>query len=366
MTNMKLGIDISQIVYKGTGVGRYVDGLTKAILAHEKEHHWTFFFSSLRRRLDSGIEKGILEKGFELKKFQLPPTLLAFLWNRLHLVNLETFVGKLDYFITSDWTEPPAKTARKATVVHDLVYLRYPETVEWGILKNMQNRLVRVTEESSIIIADSESTARDLTEYLNVESRRVKVVYPGVEVDEPTAADIKNARQKFGLDGPFILTVGKLEPRKNIRRLIQAFLDLGNSDLELAIVGPSGWDDLKTQAKNVKFLGYVSDRELFSLYKSSLFFIFPSLWEGFGYPLVEAMKLGTPAAVSENSSLKEIGRGAVLFFDPANTDSIKNAIQKMAGSDSLRRGLSRKGKERAKEFSWHKAYDRIISILTAK
>ena len=142
---MKLGIDISQIVYEGTGVARFTSGLVKAILDYDCANNWTFFFSSLRRNLDQDIENKILIKGHKLIKWNLPPTVLSFFWNDLHdfsklLTSNFKHLTTQDWFISSDWTEPPLNV-KKATVVHDLVYLRYPETVDDKIIA-LQKRLL--------------------------------------------------------------------------------------------------------------------------------------------------------------------------------------------------------------------------------
>ena len=325
---MKIGIDISQIVHKGTGVARFTNGLTNAILDFDKKNEWVFFFSSLRRNLEPHLEKKIISKGHRLIKWKLPPTLLSFLFNDLHfffkyLISNITYLRSLDWFITSDWTEP-ALTFKKATIVHDLVYLRYPETVDQKILSTQKKRLDWVKKESNLIFADSQATKNDLTNFLKIDTKKISVIYPGVEVEKPTKEQINSTLKKYKLKKPFILTVGKLEPRKNLKRLIEAFSLLGDKKSELVVVGPKGWQNEDVQSinrlynssldSNLKFLGMVNDEELYSLYLSCIFFAYPSIWEGFGYPPIEAMKLGTPVATSNSSSLKEIAENSALLF----------------------------------------------------
>lgn len=128
-------------------------------------------------------------------------------------------------------------------------------------------------------------------------------------------------------------------------------------------MGPEGWDKKLKTSKNVRFLGYVSDEQLRALYSSCLFFVYPSVWEGFGYPVLEAMSLGAPVVTSNTSSLKEIGDNAALLFDPAKVNEIKIALRKLATDDELRKDLSHKGEQRAKEFTWKKYYDVMIKAL---
>ncbi len=355
---MNLGIDISQIVYKGTGVARFTRGLVNGILKYEKKNHWLFFFSGLRQKLDSDLKEKILSKKHRLIEWPIPPKALAQLWNDWHTVGIvpkEFF--KLDLFITSDWTEPKIKGIKKATIVHDLVFKKYPETVENNILNTQKKRLDWVAKESDIIFADSEATRNDLLSFYDLKDKKISVNYPGVEVTKP----LNTVRRTK----PFILTVGKLEPRKNLPKLVEAFSKMGNEDIDLLIVGPRGWQNLdnKFNIKNVKIMEFVSDHELYNLYTSCLFFVYPSLWEGFGIPVIEAMKLGAPVACSDTSSIKEIAKDAALTFDPESTESILLSLKKMAGNESIRRRLVKKGYENAAKFTWENYYDKMMKSI---
>lgn len=364
---MKITVDISQVVYRGSGVARYVRTLTEALLKYDRENDYIFFFSHLRRKLDSHLQTEIKNNKQALKKLFLPPTLLDLLWNRLHILPIETFVGSCDLVLTSDWTEPPAGS-KKITVVHDLVYLKYPQTLHPKIVAVQRRRLAWVRQESDLIIADSLATKKDLVKLLKIPGKKITVVYPAVEVKQPRGKAIKNTLDKFGLQKPFILTVGKIEPRKNIKRLIEAFRKAQLTDINLVIVGPKGWQDSKfdipdSKFKKVKFLGYVPDNDLYGLYKSALFFIYPSLYEGFGYPIVEAMKLGCPVATSNTSSLKEIGQGSALLFDPNSTEQIKEAILTLTANKSLRKNLMTKGRKKASLFKEENFAKKIIKVF---
>ncbi|OGK14008.1 hypothetical protein A2859_00260 [Candidatus Roizmanbacteria bacterium RIFCSPHIGHO2_01_FULL_37_16b] len=372
---MKIGIDISQIVYEGTGVSRFTHGLVSAILNYDKENEWVFFFSSLRRILDLNLEKKIIEKGHKLVKWKLPPTALAFLFNDLHkfskyLISSFYLLTSLDWFITSDWTEPPLPV-KKATIVHDLVYLRYPETVDNKIVSTQKKRLSWVKKESEIVFADSYTTKKDLMDLLKVDSRKIIVNYPGIDVKKPTLEQINITLKKYNLKKPFILAVGKSEPRKNFRRLIEAFSKRNDHNLELVIVGPMGWDEknIKYQSAswrtNIKYLGLVSDTELFSLYSSCLFFVCPSIWEGFGYPVVEAMRLGVPLATSNTSSLSEITKDAAILFNPFNVNDIYKSMVALINDKNLRINLAKKGLEKSRIFTWKKYYNNMIAQLAS-
>lgn len=364
---MKIGIDISQIVHQGTGVARYTQGLVEAIIQYEKKNQWIFFFSSLRQKLPAKLIKAIKSKGFILKQYPVPPTLLSVLWNRFHWLDLELFTGQLDWFISSDWIEPPCRSAKKATIIHDLVFLRYPQTVFWKILKTQQQRLVHVCRESDLIFADSYSTKNDIEQLLTLEKAQVKVVYPGVRVNQPEKKQIQQTLKQFNLQSQrFILSVGKLEPRKNLERLIEAYKKIGPFDYPLLIVGPKGWGSLNLSGQNVIVVGYVSNQQLYSLYQSCLFFIYPSLYEGFGYPLIEAATLGASIASSKTSSLGELGKEISLQFNPESVADIAEKMQKLIANKQLRQNLKDKAIQKASEFTWKRSYQQLISYLEQK
>ena len=362
---MTIGLDISQITYVGTGVARFTQGLFDSILKHDQKNNWIFFFSSFRRNLEPSIKKCLLVSQHKLVKMPFPPSLLSFFWNRLHILPIENFTGKLDWFISSDWTEPPAH-CKKATVVHDLAFIRYPETVTKKILNVQKKRLHWIKDESRVIFADSQSTKNDLINLLQTSKDKITLNYPGVEVMHPDQTLINSTLSAFKLNKPYILTVGKIEPRKNLSCLIEIFGKLNRQDVDLVIVGAEGWGkvlSIDNKNPNVKFLGYVADEKLCALYAKSLFFVMPSLWEGFGYPAVEAMKLGIPVALSNTSSLKEIGENAAVFFDPLDSNSIEKALTKLLENATLRKEMSQKGLIQSQKFSWDRYYQTLIATL---
>lgn len=342
---MNIGIDISQSAYKGSGVGRYTEKLVQALVELDQANTYTFLYSSLRQPLDRFLEDIIVTNNHRVKEIVIPPILLSILWNDLHMLPVEIFVGNVDVFLSSDWTQPPTKHAKKITVIHDMIAYKWPELltekttlsiksggVSANISATQKKRMKWVKKECDHIIADSHHTKADIQTYLDIPEEKISVVYPYVEMAKPSESDIDTIRLKFNLNKPFILSVGKREPRKNIPRLIEAFESCNIDDLQLVIVGPSGWGDMKhgkSMHQNVSFLGFVSDKDLNCLYSLADFFVYPSLYEGFGYPIIEAMTLGCPVATSNVASLQEIADNNALLFDPLSIDSISNAIKTM-------------------------------------
>jgi len=356
---MKIGIDISQIVYSGTGVARYTRGLVEAILKFDRENKWLFFFSGLRRKLPKDIKDQILNSSHRLVSKKIPPTLIGFLWNDLHWPPIEDFINQLDWFISSDWAEPPARKIKKATIVHDLAFRRYPETINRMVLHYQRRRLNWIKKETRIIFADSSSTKKDLVKFYSISPEKVVIAYPGLNKIEKKSIPPKNINRRES----FILTVGKMEPRKNLQRLFNSYLKLAPA-LKLYVVGPKGWGKVAIKDKEkIKFLGQVSDQELKWLYQNCLVFVYPSIWEGFGYPLLEAMSYGKPVLTSHSSSLKEIAANSALFFNPFDEGEMGMKLKQIINDRKLRETLSRQGQERANRFNWQRTLMTIVNHL---
>jgi len=189
---MKIGIDISQIVFERTGVANYVRNLVENLVKIDKENEYVLFFSSLRRKLPSFFINELTNSRVKIREFKFPPTLLDFLWNRLHIFPIEWFIGGVDVFLSSDWVQPPTVKAKKVTVIHDLIALKYPEEthprtefrlknliISPNIVEIQKRRLKWVKKECDLIICDSEATKKDAMEILGIEEGKLRVVYRG-------------------------------------------------------------------------------------------------------------------------------------------------------------------------------------------
>lgn len=178
---MKIGIDISQIVYEGAGVGEYIRELVRALLTIDKENEYVLFFSSLRRNFQySFFNFQSKPKNLEIRVYKFPPTLLDFLWNRLHMFPIEWFVGDVDVFVSSDWTQPPTRKAKKVTILYDLIVFKYPNETDKKIVAVQKRRLAWVKKKCDKIFCISKSTKKDAMNVLNIEEERLRVIYPGI------------------------------------------------------------------------------------------------------------------------------------------------------------------------------------------
>jgi len=177
---MIIGIDISQLAYKDTGVANYLGNLAQSLTKLDRANEYILFFSSLRKSIEYPVSSIQLGKNVQIKKFRLPPSILDLLWNKLHIVPIEWFIGDVDIFITSDWTEPPVKKAKKATILYDLIVYKYPNETDKKIVETQRRKLNWVKKESDLIFCISKSTAEDAAEILGIERNKLEIIYPGL------------------------------------------------------------------------------------------------------------------------------------------------------------------------------------------
>src|SRR3989304_9804907 len=177
---MKIGIDISQLAFENTGVANYLLNLVQNLIRLDRRNQYILFYSSMRKNLNSQIVNFKSNPNVSIKQFKIPPTVLNIMWNKLHIAPIEWFIGDVDVFITSDWTEPPTKKAKKATIIYDLVILKHPEETDQKIVSVQKRKLNWVKKESDIAFCISKSSRNDAIDILGLDPDKVKVIYPGV------------------------------------------------------------------------------------------------------------------------------------------------------------------------------------------
>ncbi|MCL5264947.1 MAG: glycosyltransferase family 4 protein [Chloroflexi bacterium] len=373
---MRIGIDYTAAVNQGAGIGRYVRGLVGSLASLDHSNEYVLFYSYRQQKKP----KLVLAERPNFRERALPVSdkFLAILWHRLGIpLPVDLLTGQVDVFHSPDFVLPPVRRASKVLTVHDLSYLLFPECADEGLRSYLERAVPSSIARADIITADSINTRKDLICLLDAPPERVEVVYGGVEERfKPLNGNgdaLPATRRKYGLNYPFVLSVGVIEPRKNLARLLQAYALLRlRPDFEhkLVIAGAKGWlcDDLFRMvqelrlSKDVVFLGHVSDADLVALYNLADVFAYPSLYEGFGFPVLEAMACGTPVVSSNSSSLPEVVGDAGLMVPPEDVEAIAGAIERMLSDSQLARDSRAKGLERAKGFTWHRAAERIMAV----
>lgn len=257
---------------------------------------------------------------------------------------------------------------RAAVTVHDLGYKYFPQAHP-----PRQRRYLDLTTQTSaarahMILADSQATADDLTRFYGTSPDKIHVVYPGV--DAPPMGDVEAVRRKYKLPDRYFMFIGTLQPRKNIARIVQAFAAwrAAQADHETALVlaGGRGWlfDPAWTDGiDGVIMTGYIDDADKGALYAGARALVFPSLYEGFGFPVLEAMACGCPVICANTSSLPELAGAAALLVDPLSVEQIADAMQRIDTDDELRTALIAKGRAQAARFTWDAAATLTLNIF---
>ncbi len=376
---MIIGIDISSVGYQ-TGVSNYTLNLVRNLLKVDKSNQYKLFYSSLRLPLPEEIK--LLTKyhsNVTICQSKIPPTILQILWNQLRLFPIELFIGKCDIFHTSDWTQPPTFKAKTICTIHDLTPFLYPQWHHPKVIQAHKNKMYWAAKKSKYFICVSKNTQNDLFKlFPQIDRTKTTVIYESAEekfgkflklsLSEQSLQKEKIQKQ-YGLT-KFILAQGTREPRKNLDRLINAFISFKKrnpgSKVELAITGKYGWGkDVATNHPGVRILGFIPEKDMVALHASALCLAYPSLYEGFGLPIVKSLKVGVPVITSDTSSLVEVAQGAAILVNPTSELEISKAIEKIIKYPKLRKKMAQNGIVLAQKYSWLKTAKQTLQIYNS-
>jgi glycosyltransferase involved in cell wall biosynthesis len=362
---MLIGLDASRTTAaRRTGTENYSLYLIRELLALGDAHRFRLYFNQ-------GPPPGLFDMSTEQRVIPFPR-----LWTHARL-SWEMIAHPPDLLFVPSHVLPLAHPRRCVVTVHDLGYLYHPQAhtrfqnvyLRWSTRYNARA--------AARVLADSQATRQDLIRHYRIPPEKIVVVYPGRDetlapVTDPAA--LAAVRERYGLPSPYLLYVGTLHPRKNLARLVQAFASLPRElvpGLRLVLAGQKGWlyDEILDQVEllglsdRVVFTGYVPDADLPALLSGALAFVFPSLYEGFGFPLLEAMACGTPVVCSDVSSLPEVAGDAALLVDPLDVEALAGALRRLAVDGDLRRDLVERGFQQAQRFSWRRCAEQTLEVL---
>jgi len=369
---MRIGIDARPLSVQAAGVPRVVNSLVRELGRIDQENSY-YLYS--HRDFDLPFQNPRWHKRIGSRASSLPS--IVWFWTEA-----KTAIRKdnLDVFWSALYIPHFSIPRNVATIltVHDLEWRLYPETMAWKTYLGHRLLVWPSVQQADGITADSESTARDLQGVLRFPEARIEVIHLGVgaayKPQDPDRA-AQYVAGKYGVSKHYALAVGTLQPRKNLVTLVQAMKilrDRAESPLQLVVAGARGWKNteldktmrrLDLTDEHIRFLGFVPEQDLPMLYSGSCSFVFPSLYEGFGLPLVEAMACGVPVVASNTSSIPEVVGDAALLVPPTGPEAFVEAILCVIRDKDLRRTMVEKGLRRAACFRWEKAAGQLLECM---
>lgn len=371
-------LDYTPAIRQQAGIGRIIRGQVQGLLQENTGYDLYLFVNGRVTQAQRQLAP------LPLHTTHLSERTMVRLWHRLDLPvpRVNWLVGVTpDIFHATDFVLAPCTARRKVLTIHDLAFLFHPDAAMPSLHRYLNVVTPRSVKRADHIIADSHNTAKDLHEQWRTPQEQISVVQGAVDHDHfrPVSdlAQQQAVRQRYGIgERPFILGLSRLEPRKNFSRLIHAFHAVRESapiPHRLVIGGGKGWlyDEIFATVqrlgleKEVLFPGFIANEDLPALYSAADFFAYPSLYEGFGLPIVEALACGTPVLTGDNSCLPEAGGPGALYVDVQDMDSIAAGLSRLCEDSDLREELRQKGMAHAARFTWSRSARQLQAVYEA-
>ncbi len=363
---MRVAIDYTPALTQRAGIGRFARGLVRGLASRATDLEILLVAAAERAQTDCP------EPPFPLRRFPLGSRAMDILWHRLRLpLPADWWTGPLDLYHATDFLLPPLR-CRGAVTVHDLSFLRHPEFHHPALVRYLRDRIRGSVHRAALVLTDSHFSRDEVLALLDAPPERVQVVYGGAEecFQPVPAPERQGVLARHGLAEPYLLFVGTLEPRKNLGALLEGFGRLRRRGLPhtLAIAGGEGWlgegQRLRRLAEpigdTVRFLGFVADNDLPALLSGADLFVYPSLYEGFGLPVIEAMACGCPVACSRAGSLPEVAGDVAFYFETADAHEIARVLEGALEAPDLLAERRRQGLVRAATFTWNAAARQLL------
>ena len=363
---LRIGVDIRPFYEPLTGVGWYLYYLLHELAKHDDVELYLFGdarITDLGPHLHADVPANARVCAFDLRgqpigRFDRPLTAAAYV-GLIALSDCDVFFGA-NYFLPRLHS---AIARRRVVTVHDLTYKRFPELLQKETLANLEAQMAREIALADAVVCVSESTRNDLLRYYPIEPSRAVAIHSGLGT--PATSEPVD-----GLPSRYLLFVSTIEPRKNLGTLLDAYERLrarGAYDGALVVVGKVGWKSEslvpRLRQPGVMHLDYLGASQLAYVYEHAEAFVFPSIYEGFGFPLLEAMARGVPSLAARSSSLPEIGGDAALYFEPTDVDALESLLARVTSDANLRADLAARGRARAAEFRWDRAAEQTLAVL---
>jgi len=372
---MRIGIDGSSILSERTGIGNYTFHLIQNLLRVDKKNEYVIFLNSYTKEIPDYAF--LSQENAKVKHYRIPGPLLIKLWKYLHIPPIDFLIGKVDVFHSPASYIPPQMRGFRVTTIHDIYFMRNPESCEKLGGKFLLSTLPRILSKMDKIIVPSFFTKNEITALLKIPEEKIVVIYEGVDHSiyhsYYNEIILDGILKEYCLPQNYILFVGTIEPRKNVEGLLLAYKrlqELVHNPPKLVIVGRRGMDSEKVFElvmqlniyKDVIFTGYIPQEHLPLIYRNSLIFVYPSFYEGFGLPVLEAMTCGVPVIISDNSALVEIAGEAGVIVDSNNYYQMAEKMRELITSHRLREDLQKRAFDVSRRYSWDLTAKKTIKV----
>jgi glycosyltransferase involved in cell wall biosynthesis len=367
---MAIYIDVSSAVHAKAGIGRYAGSLAQALIARDPERFALFY----NRTRDSVRPEGLESVPARTIRAGYKPWRMAVWMGQLAGIGFDRIVPYAELFHATEHLLPPLRGVPTVLTVHDMIFKLFPQHQKRLNYWYLNATMPLYCRRADAIITVSESSKRDIVAQYGLGPARVNVIYEAAapEFAPASPAAVDDVRRRYGLPECYMIHVGTIEPRKNLSRLVEALQRLRQAGLTipLVVVGSKGWlyDDFfrRLERSNVRdevyFPGYVPSADLPLIYSAATMAVMPSVYEGFGLPVLEAMGCGTPVVSSSASSLPELGGDAARYFDPYDVEAMAGVIHQVWSDEPLRDRMREMGLVQAAKFSWDKAAEQTWAV----
>lgn len=367
-----IGIDYTPAYEQGAGIGRSVRGLVSALAIVDADTDYRLFIAGASNQ---NLPPS-LAPNFRYYPSRISPKWWARIWHRAQIpYRVEYILGKIGLYHATDFVLPPIHKQTKSIVtIHDLSYIRVPETASPSLKKYLDVVVPRSIALATHVHAVSETTRQDIITLYNTPPEKVSVIFNAVESRFKPVDISKAILTKYHIpDAPYIISVGTVQPRKNYSRLVKSLVQIRQKhDVHLVIAGGRGWleDEFYATIQQtgmtdyVHVTGFVADEDLPALYSGAICMAYPSLYEGFGIPVLEAMACGTPVLTSTTSSLPEVAGDSAILVNPYDIDAIQDGLERLISDQDLRETLSQKGLSQAQKFTWEQSARQLKRLYT--
>lgn len=373
---------LSDSTLSKSGITNYIQGLLGALLKLDNNNQYTMAGFVGQTEYYSSNNPPLPGKNSKYRAIRIisRQNYIRFLKLKLQLPFDKLVGGKYDIALFTNFVAWPiySKNTKTITFIHDISFELYPEFVDPGNGRYLRRFVKKTIKDGGHIVTISESSKRDITEFYKVSKSRVSVITPAIDYSRfkrSTEQQVATTKIKYGIAGNYVLFVGNVEPRKNLIRVLQSYSELDEgirNNYSLVLAGSVGWNDTEINsridtliAKGMPIIktGFIDSEDLPHIYSGASTFIFPSLYEGFGIPVLEAMACGVPVITSNTSSLPEAAGAAAILVDPLKSHDITAAISKVLIDTSLRKKLINKGHMQCKQYTWEKSAKSMLNLI---